>query len=113
MARLRLVFALSLMSLGTWWGALAISGYYEPGVSMRIGPTAASVGLSAAPTESQFIALLSKERFVAAETPAPVTPAKAKPLAGTAKTKPPAAERRSQKTAAQLPWPLSLLANQR
>src|SRR3954449_12197280 len=70
MARLRLLFALSLLSLGTWWGALAISGYYEPGRTIRTGSTPASVDPAASPSESQFIGLLSKERFVAAEAPA-------------------------------------------
>src|SRR5947207_5529895 len=98
MARLRLLFALFLMSLGTWWGALAISGYYELRMIMRTEPTAVSVGLSASPNESQFIGLLSKERFVALEAPAPETSAKPKPAKVAAKTKPPAVDKRPQQT---------------
>jgi hypothetical protein len=110
MARLRLLFALFLMSLGTWWGALAISGYYEPRMPMRTAPTAASLGRSAFPNESQFIGLLSRERFVVVEAPA-ATPAKPKPVRVAAKTKPPAVDKRPQQAAAQLPWPLSLFGN--
>ena len=112
MARLRLLFALLLMNLGTWFAALAISGYYEPGVMMRSEPPAASVGgLSTAPDASQFISLLTRERFVAVEAPVAAQPTKPKPAKTAARTKPPAVEKRPQQAAAQLPWPLSLLGN--
>jgi hypothetical protein len=112
MARLRLLFALLLMNLGTWFAALAISGYYEPGVRMHSEPAAAPIGPSTSTDASQFISLLTRERFVAVETPVAAQPAKPKPTkTAAAKTKPPAVEKRPRQAAAQLPWPLSLLGN--
>jgi hypothetical protein len=111
MARLRLLFALFLINLGTWFGALAISGYYEPGVTMHTKPTAAPVGLSASEEMTQFVSLLTRERFVAVETPVGATPTKPKTPKAAAKTKAPAIEKRPQQTASQLPWPLSLFGN--
>jgi hypothetical protein len=112
MARLRLLFALFLMSLGTWFGALALSGYYEPSITMQAAPTVSPVGLEASADTEQFISLLTRERFVAVETPAAVAaPAKPKPAKAAVKTKPPAVEKRLQQTAGQLPWPLSLFSN--
>ena len=111
MARLRLLFALFLMNLGTWIGALAISGYYEPGAMTHIEPTAAPIGLSASADDAQFISLLSRERFVVVEAPAAIAPTKPKAAKPTVKTKPPATDKRPQQAANQLPWPLSLLGN--
>jgi hypothetical protein len=112
MARLRLLFALFLMGLGTWFGALAISGYYEPHMMMRTEPTAAPFGLSASADASQFINLVSRERFVTVEDPAAATPAKPKAPKAAIKTKPPAVEKRPKQAAAgQLPWPLNLFSN--
>ena len=110
MARLRLVFALFLMSLGAWIGGLALSGYNEPGVTMHTKPTAAPVGLSASADASQFISLLSRERFVVVDAPVAPTPAKPKVAKVSAKAKPPATDKRPQQAAAQLPWPLSLFS---
>lgn len=111
MARLRLLFALLLMNLGTWFGALAISGYYEPHTMMSGAPTAPPAGLSASVDAAQFISLLTRERFVAVETPAAATPTKPKAAKPAAKTKSAVADKRPQQTATQLPWPLSLFSN--
>jgi hypothetical protein len=111
MARLRLLFALFLMSLGTWFGALAISGYYEPAMLMRTEPAAAPFGLSASADASQFISLLSRERFVAAEAPVTATLAKPKAAKPAAKAKPTIVDKRPQQAAAKWPWPLSLFSN--
>jgi len=111
MARLRLLFALLLMGLGTWFGALSLSGYYEPRV-MHAPRSAASTGPSDTSDASRLVSLASRQRFVAVETQAPVPPAKpkmAKPAA--AKAKPAVATKRPQQAAAQLPWPLNLLSN--
>ena len=110
MARLRLLFALLLMNLGTWFGALAISGYYEPHTMMNSVPTAAPAGLSASVDTAQFISLLTRERFVAVETPM-AAPTKPKAAKAAVKTKTTVAEKRPQQTATQLPWPLSLFSN--
>src|ERR1700674_876715 len=108
MARLRLLFALFLMSLGTWFGALAISGYYEPHMMMRTEPVAAPAGLLASADTAQFISLLTRERFVAVEsprTPAPAEPKAAKPVG---KTKSAAVDKRLQQPkSARWPWPLN------
>jgi hypothetical protein len=113
MARLRLLFALFVMAVGTWFGALAISGYYEPHMMMHAEPAIAPAGLSASADTAQFISLVSRDRFVAVE--APVAAVEAKPKAvpkPIAKAKPPATDKRpQQQAAARLPWPLSLFGN--
>jgi len=110
-ARLRLLLALFLMGLGTWFGALAISGYYGPQtmLSAESGKSPPSPPPSA--NKAQFISPLSRSRFVAAEPPPPAPPAKPKLAKAAAKTKPPATDRRPQQASAQLPWPLSLFSN--
>jgi hypothetical protein len=118
MARLRLFFALLLINLGTWFAALAISGYYEPGVRMHSEPAAAPVGPSTSPDASQFISLVTRERFVAVETAAAATPtklkaAKLKAAKPAANTKSVADKRRQQPAAVWLPWPLNLLNKSR
>jgi hypothetical protein len=111
MARLRLLFALFLLGLGTWLGALAISGYYEPPMSPKLTPakpTAAPSAVSASAGASQFVGLASRQRFVTVDDRATAAPAKPKPAA---KAKPAAAERRPQQAATQLPWPLNVFGN--
>ncbi len=109
MARLRLLFALFLMSLGTWLGALAISGYYEPHPIVRAQPTAAPFGLSASADASQFINLISRQRFVVVDDQVVAAPAKAaKPAA---KAKPTMVDKRSQQATDQWPSPLQLFSN--
>ena len=105
MARLRLLFALFLMSLGTWFGALAISGYYEPRMVMPAEPAVAPVGLSASADTSQFISLLSRERFVAVETPQRQRRPSRRPRKPLRKAKPPAVDKRPQQTAASCRGP--------
>lgn len=111
MARLRLLFALFLMGVGTWYGAFAISGYYEPHMAMPAEPATASVGPSAPPDASRFISPVSRERFVAVQAPAAAAPAKPKAAKPVVKAKPPVVDKHPQRAAAQLPWPLSLLTN--
>jgi hypothetical protein len=112
MARLRLLFALLLINLGTWFGALAISGYYEPHAMTHAEPAVAPVGQSASADTDQFTGLVTRERFVAVDTPTAETPAKPKMAKPAAKTKSAVADkRRQQPPAAQLPWPLNLLSN--
>jgi len=111
MARLRLLFALFLMSLGTWLGALAISGYYEPHAIMRAQPTAAPFGLSASEDASQFINLISRQRFVVVDDQVVAAPAKAQTAKPAGEAKPTMVDKRPQQAADQWPWPLSLLSN--
>ena len=111
MARLRLLFALFLINSGAWFGAFAFSCYYEPNVMTRIEPAAVPGGLSASAGESQFISLLSRERFVIVDAPVVTTPTKPKAPKAAAMPKPGAIERRPQQAASQLPWPLSLFSN--
>jgi len=110
MARLRLLFALFLMSLGTWLGALAISGYYEPHAIMR-AQSAAPFGLSASEDASQFINLISRQRFVIVDDQVVAAPAKAQTAKPAGKAKPTMVDKHPQQAADQWPWPLSLLSN--
>jgi hypothetical protein len=111
MARLRLLFALFLMSLGTWLGALAISGYYGPHAIMRAQPAAAPFGLSASEDASQFINLISRQRFVVVDDQVVAAPAKAQTAKPAGEAKPTMVDKRPQQAADQWPWPLSLLSN--
>jgi hypothetical protein len=111
MARLRLLFALFLMSLGTWLGALAISGYYEPHTIMRAEPAAAPFGLSPSADASQFINLISRQRFVVVDDQVVVVPAKAQTAKPATKAKPTIVDKRPQQAADQWPWPLNLFSN--
>ena len=112
MARLRLLFALFLVAVGTTFGAFAISGYYEPhklhGQSMMV------VSSGAPPSaEKQQLALWLPRRSLVGidDRPAAKTPAKPK-AALAAKPKPatPALpvvrDKRPQPAAAQWPWSL-------
>jgi hypothetical protein len=113
MARVRLLLALFLMAVGTTFGALAISGYYEP--HMRHGQSMAAVSSGAPqPAEKPQLALwLPRQRLVDDRPPAK-TPAKPKTAAKTVPTKPKPAtaalpavrDKRPQPAAAQWPWNL-------
>jgi hypothetical protein len=111
MARLRLLFALFLMSLGTWLGALAISGYYEPHAIMRAQPAAAPFGLSASEDASQFINLISRQRFVVVDDQVVAARTKAQTAKPAGKATPTMVDKRPQQAADQWPWPLSLFGN--
>ena len=63
MARLRLLLALCLMGVGTTFGALALSGYYNP----QTPDKQASIA-SADPKGSQLVRAKPRQRFVAAQT---------------------------------------------
>ena len=135
LARLRLLLAMALLCLGTWFAALALEGYV-PGATLDSRSGASSNGLSASPDAQQFISFLTRERFVveAAPTTKPqvkspqnsraksqatsqatsqaMSQAKpqleAKSPHGTGDAKPVALEKRRAASTAQLPWPLSL-----
>jgi hypothetical protein len=124
LARLRLLFAMSLLFLGTWFAALALEDYLPPAATLRTQSGAPSPGLSASPDAQQFISFLTRERFVVEATP-PMKPQAKSPLnahakpptkseleakspPGTGNAKPSAAEKRRSASAGQLPWPLSL-----
>jgi hypothetical protein len=67
MARLRLLLALALIGVGTTFGALALSGYYNPGAQDQ---------LNVASTDrpgSQLVRARPRQRLVAADTHATTT----------------------------------------
>jgi hypothetical protein len=114
MARLRLLFALFLVAVGTTFGAFAISGYYEP--HMRHGQSMAALVDTPQPAERPQLALwLPKPGLVAGEEkPVAKAPAKPKVAAKAVATKPKPAtpalpvvkDRRPQPVAVQWPWNL-------
>jgi hypothetical protein len=108
LARLRLLLAMSLLLLGTWFAALAIAGYLPPGRTVRTEASTPSPGVSAAVDAQQFMSLLTRERFVVDTPPAAQAPGKAK-TAGAVKAKL-AVEKHRPPAGARWPWPLSLLA---
>ena len=95
MARLRLLLALFLVAVGTTFGALAISGYYEPHMRHGQSMMAVSSGTPQPAEKPQLALWLPKPGFVAGdERPAAKTPAKPKVVAKTVPTKPKPATRR-------------------
>jgi hypothetical protein len=124
LARLRLLLAMSLLFLGTWFAALALEGYLPPAAPLRAQSDGPSPGLSASPDAQQFISFLTRERFVVEAAPPTKPQAKsqlnshakpqtkseleAKSPQGASTAKPSAAEKRRSASAAQLPWPLNL-----
>ena len=68
LARLRLLLAMALLCLGTWFAALALEGYV-PGATLGSQSGASSNGLSASPDAQQFISFLTRERFVVEAAP--------------------------------------------
>ena len=125
LARLRLLLAMSLLCLGTWFAAQALEGYL-PSTTLAT-QSAPSKGLSASPDAQQFISFLTRERFVAETDPTqpqvksprnsnakPQTKSQtksqpeAKTPQGTGNAKPAALEKRRAGRTAQLPWPLNL-----
>ena len=105
MARLRLLFAMFLLCLGTWFATLATGGPNAPGTAINPGPSMASAD------ERQFISFLTRERFVSDDTRLGTAPAKAKASQPATKAKAIAVEKRRQQANAQWPWPLSLFVN--
>jgi hypothetical protein len=115
MARLRLLLALLLMGVGTTFGALAISGYYEP--HMRHGQVLTGPATPAQPADKPQLSLwLPKHGFAADDDKrAAKSQAKPKPSAKPAPVKPkstvqavPAAKDKRPQAAAA-PWPWNLL----
>jgi hypothetical protein len=89
MARLRLLLALCLIGVGTLFGALALSGYYNPLTSQQQVSAA-----STDPKGSQLVRAKPRQRFVSADTQATVQPARTEVVAQTT----------TQATAEVLPW---------
>jgi len=114
MARLRLLLALLLIGVGTTFGALAISGYYEP--HMRHGQAAAAPAIPAQPADKPQLSLWLPKHGFAADVARPVARSQAKPKAAiksdAGKPRAPAQaiaaakEKRPQAAAAQWPWNL-------
>jgi hypothetical protein len=123
LARLRLLLAMSLLCLGTWFAALALEGYWPAGATINTPSGAPSRGLSAAPNAQPFNSFLMRERIaVEAATATKSQPnshalpqtksppeAKSPQAAGTAK--PAAVEKRRPVSTAQLPWPMNLFGD--
>jgi hypothetical protein len=115
MTRLRLLLALLLIGVGTTFGALALSGYYEP--HLRHGQAAAAPAIPAQPVDKPQLSLwLPKHGFaadVAKPAAKPQAKAKAAVKAEAAKPRAPAQavttakDKRPQAAAA--PWPWNLL----
>jgi hypothetical protein len=106
MARLRLLFALFLVAVGTTFGAFALSGYYQPAVRSD-QPKAAAVARTVSPDGWHFMRAHMRQRVVAVSEDAA---ASAKPkVAKIAAKSPPMATKRPQKAPA--PWPWSLFSN--
>jgi hypothetical protein len=114
MARLRLLLALFLIAVGTTFGALAVSGYYEP--HMRHGQLM-TAPVPPQPAEMPQLSLwLPKHGFVAGdERRAAKSQVKPKAAAKTVSAKPrptaqvvPAAKDKRPQAAAT-PWPWNLL----
>jgi hypothetical protein len=112
MARLRLLFALFLIAVGTTCGALALSGYYGPHPPHG-QPAAAPAGNVAASAETpprirpQFRKAPAPAGHAAAAAPAKPKAAKPPPKkkAIASKTKPPPPPQRTAQ------WPWSLFGN--
>jgi len=102
MARFRLLFALSLLAIGTMFGALALSGYYDP----RAPHNQAMSASSNAGEGAHFIRRQPRQRFVAADSQATLTPAKAKSAKSPREAKPIVKDKQPRQTAAEWPWGL-------
>jgi hypothetical protein len=109
MARLRLLFALFLIAVGTTFAALALSGYYEP--RMPHGqPAATSMGWAVSTEAPPVIAPHFRQRFLATNEGSAAGPAKPKATKSAPKSppkpKPSARSKPPQHTAVQWPWSL-------
>jgi hypothetical protein len=109
LARLRLLLAMSLLLLGTWFAALAIAAYLPSGRTVGTEASAPSPASSAAVDAQQFISLLTRERFVVDAPPTGQVPVKARPPSTAVKAKL-AVEKHRPPAGARWPWPLNLLA---
>jgi hypothetical protein len=114
MARLRLLLALLLIGVGTTFGALAISGYYEP--HMRHGQALTNAAIPAQPGDKPQLNLWLPKHDFAADVGKPAAKPQAKPKAvvktdaakpkSTAQAVTAAKDKRPQAAAAQWPWNL-------
>jgi hypothetical protein len=120
MARLRLLLALCLIAVGTTFGALALSGYYNPNVPARqlnVASIDAKAGAHLARTKP-------RQRFVTAsvaDAPAPTQAALTPPKPKLVKSAAPEAKPQDAKKAkdkpkdkrqqAALSWPWNLFSN--
>jgi hypothetical protein len=113
MARLRLLLALLLMGVGTTFGALAISGYYEP--HMRHGQAVTNAAIPAQVADKPQLNLWLPKHGFAADVGKPAARPQAKPKAvvktDAAKPRAPAvaAAKDKRPQAAAAPWPWNLL----
>lgn len=102
LARLRLLFAMSLLCLGAWFAALALEGYLPAGAKGT--HTASSARRSASSDAQQFMSSLTREPQVKSQLNSRAKPqleAKSPQVAGKV-------EKRRAASTAQLPWPLNL-----
>ena len=125
LARLRMLFAMSLLCLGTWCATRAVDGYWPTGATMRIEPSSPSPGLSAAPDTQQFISFLTRERFVVEPASAtkprlksqlnsqakPQVKSELDPELDAKPSKGASSAKAVRRPTAQLPWPLSVFAD--
>ena len=100
LARLRLLLAMSLLCLGTWFASLALEGYLPAGATIV---TRESLGVEAAPTTKSQV----RSQPNAHANPQTKSQLEAK-SPQVANAKPAAVEKRRPASTAQLPWPLSL-----
>jgi hypothetical protein len=115
MARLRLLLALLLIGVGTTFGALAISGYYEP--HLRHGQAVTNAAIPAQPGDKPQLNLWLPKHGFAADVGKPAAKPQAKPKAvvktDAAKPRAPAqavaAAKDKRPQAAAAPWPWNLL----
>jgi hypothetical protein len=108
MARLRLLFALLLMAVGTSFGALAISGYYEPHM-IHGQPAVVSANMLEPQAKPQLPVLQPRQRFVAIDDQPAAPPAKPtipKSAKAPAKAKATVKDKRPPQAAMQWPWSL-------
>ena len=75
LARLRLLLAMALLCLGTWFAALAMEDYV-PGATPGSQSGASSKGRPVSPDGQQFISFLTRERFVVEAAPTTKPPVK-------------------------------------
>ena len=112
MARLRLLFALLLVAVGSTFGAFALSGYFEPPVTH--GQPVVAPDATPRPAERPQLGLShARHRLIGVDDrPAVALPAKAKPAAKSTPVKPklaiprppPVKDGRPQQAAAPWPW---------
>ena len=101
MAKLRLLFGIFLIAVGTTVGALALTGYYGTRTHSQ------SLAGSQTPVSPEtFIRLISRQRLVANDEQAGAMRSKPNTATSPPKAKTLAKVKRPQETAVQWPWSL-------